>query len=74
MNTKGKTSWIDIRAVNGVTYDTNKAACIALDLIEYDTMWISTLTDECQENSPICCRQLFVFILLECTPSSPRHL
>ena len=72
LHQKGCTPWNDIKAVDGVTHPTFKAACIALDLIESDKIWIETMDEACAAQLPSACRKLFVFILLECTPSEPR--
>ncbi len=55
-------------------HSTFKATCIALDLIESDQIWIETMDEACAAQLLSACRQLFVFILLECTPSEPRMM
>ena len=55
-----------------VLHPTYKAACIALDLMENDAMWIETMTEACGSYSSHACRVLFIFLLLECSPAEPR--
>lgn len=77
----GATSFAALRTIRPLTpgaqptvHSTFKAACIALHLIEDDASWIKTLDKACLTNSPISCRRLFVFVLLECTPADPGDL
>jgi hypothetical protein len=61
MHRTGITSFVDMRTVDDVEFPTFKATCIALNLIENDAMWITTMKEACERNSSSSCRGLFVF-------------
>nr|CAH0107953.1 unnamed protein product [Daphnia galeata] len=58
----------------GVEYPTFKLAAIALNLLEDDRVWESTMTEAATYQMPHELRQLFVDICLYCNPANPLHL
>jgi len=52
---KGHKTWEDVRTIEGFVYPTHKAACIALDFIENDSIWIESLEEACQIHLPPVC-------------------
>ncbi len=70
----GALSFTDLRTVEGVVQNTNKAACVALGLCDDDSEWIDCLTDAVELALPRHIRKLFCTILLECEPTSPKIL
>jgi hypothetical protein len=70
---KGPTSWEHLRTVNGITYDSFKAACKALGLLEGDDRFDKCLQQAATLQTGRELRQLFVVILLE-SPSNPLAL
>jgi len=74
LHQKGHKTWEDVCTIEGVVYPTYKAACIALDLIENDSICIESVEEACQIHLPPVCQSLFIFILTECLPSQPSVL
>jgi hypothetical protein len=71
---KGPTSWEYLRTVDGVVYDTFKAACAARGLLETDEEFDKCLKEAGRMKTGRQLRQLFSVILLECAPISPLLL
>jgi hypothetical protein len=71
---KGPTSWEDVRSVDGVVYDTFKAACAARGLLESDDEFHHCLEEAGRMQTGKQLRHLFVIIILECAPISPLLL
>jgi len=71
---KGKTSFEDLQTVDGVIHETFKAACIALNFIQDDQMWIDCMEEAVSTNSASMCRNLFVSLLLNCEIGQPKQL
>ncbi|XP_016854588.2 uncharacterized protein LOC107983828 [Anolis carolinensis] len=74
VNVRGPTSFQQLKTVNGITYDTFRGACQALNLLENDQHWDECINDACQTSHPKQIRTLFVIILTSCSPSSPTQL
>ena len=71
LNVKGATSFEALQTIDGIMYNTFREACIALDLIESDDMWIACMKDAIALKSALMCRELFVYLLLYCSLSDP---
>ena len=66
---RGPTSFESLRTVRSEIHATFREACIALGLLENDDIWINTLENASQCDSPHILRTLFVVILVHCYPS-----
>ncbi len=64
LHQKGHKTWEDVCTIEGVVYPTYKAACIALDFIENDYIWIESLEEACQIHLPAVCQNLLFSYLL----------
>nr|GEY54823.1 DNA helicase [Tanacetum cinerariifolium] len=71
---KGCRSFQEIRTVNGIVFQTNRAACEALTLISGDQDWVIALQEASLHVSPDQLRKLFVQILTFCDVSDPKEL
>ena len=71
---KGKTSFTDLRTVDGVLMDSYQEVCRSLGLLQDDNEWDLTLTEGASTRMPGALRELFITILLFCMPSNPQHL
>lgn len=69
----GLTCYVDIRTVNGVCYETFKAACVAHVLLEDDNEWNEAILKGCQWASPLFLREMFTTLLLFCEISNPSQ-
>jgi hypothetical protein len=67
INVKGPQSFQHLQTVDGVEYPTFKLAAIALNLLEDDRVWESTMTEAATYQMPHELRQLFVDICLQQT-------
>ena len=67
-------SFEDLRTIDDIVYDTYKAACIALRLLEDDTEWENCLNEAAGYQIPKALRSLFLTILIMCNPSKPLQL
>ena len=74
LHVKGATSFDHLKTVDGVVMETFKAACIALNLIETDILWIDCMREAILDQTARMCRQLFVYLLLYCNLSEPLFL
>lgn len=71
----GAASFASLRTVNDVIHPTFREACSARNLLADDDEWKQTLREAAMTNvSPLSIRKLFVYILLNCTVSSPLQL
>ncbi|XP_043464096.1 uncharacterized protein LOC122499686 [Leptopilina heterotoma] len=70
----GAQSYGDLRTVDGITYDTFTAACLALGLIEDDEEWKKAMNEAILWMMPSSLRKLFVRILIHCQPTNPKNL
>ena len=71
---KGCSSFQELRTVNNKQYNTFREACLALGFLDDDNESIVCLEEAASFASPKQLRDLFVVILLNCTPSNPRQL
>ena len=71
---KGATSFDDLYWFEGTHHDTFREACIARGLLENDHEWHQCLTEAKHMAVGPQLRQLFVSILRDCTPASPKEL
>ena len=65
----GKTSYDDMLMVNGEKCETYQAVCAQLGLLADDSEWDAALADAALTHMPTQIRELFVAILLFCSPS-----
>ena len=70
----GKTSYNDLKTVNGVEYETFKDACRALGLLTDGVLWRLVMEDVKLEKLPRQMRELFVVILTFTDISDPKTL
>ncbi len=73
-NVAGATSFDHLKTVQGVTYQTFREACIALELCEYDSQWIDCMTEATPITVPRGLHTLFCNILVNCKPTRPRAI
>ena len=71
---KGKTSYEDLRTVEGEVCDTFKEACTKLGLLQDDNEWHYVLTEADFIQSSQALRELYITIVLYCEPADPRKL
>ena len=71
---KGPTSFADLRTVEGLCHPTFQAACVALGLLEDDNEWNEALEEASVTQTGHMLRNLFVSILVNCTPAQPLQL
>lgn len=71
---RGPTSFLDLKTVNGVCYQTLQSACKALGLLEDDNHWDKILKEAALCDSPIKLRDLFTVMLVFCQLSDPLSL
>ena len=71
---KGPTSFKSLCTVDGVLYETFKAACVARGLLEDDEEWIQYLREAAIMKTGRQLRRLFCIILTECAPLHPLEL
>ena len=69
-----KKSFVDLRTVDGVEYDTYKETCRALGLLEVDQLWRSVMEDASFQQLPKQMRALFIMIMMETELSDPKDL
>ena len=70
----GATSFDDLRTVNGRLCTSYKEACVELGFTASDRECELAMQEACQMTTGFAVRQLFVTILLECSPVSPLAL
>ena len=71
---KGKTSFEDLRTVNGEVCDSFQEACTKLGLLQDDNEWHQVLTEANYIRSTKAVRELYVTIVLYCEPADPAKL
>lgn len=69
---KGPTSFLDLKTINGVLYQSYREACIEMGLLENDKNWDNTLTEAGLFSFPKQMRNLFAIIITSCQPSNPK--
>lgn len=74
INVPGPTSFECLKTVNGQLHDTYHDACKALQLLEGDTHWDTTIADAALSSSPHQIRALFAIILTTCFPTNPKEI
>ncbi|XP_032789754.2 uncharacterized protein LOC116926943 [Daphnia magna] len=74
INVKGATSFEHLRTVDGLLYATFKSAAIALNLLEDDRAWSTTMEEAAVFQMPVQLRQLYVDICLYCNPTDAATL
>ena len=74
LNVRGATSFKDIRTVDGITFDTFKAACIARNLLDDDIEWVKCMEEAATIKTGKQLRQLFAVLLLNCDLTSPKKM
>ena len=74
MHRKGCTSFEHLQTVNGEVCPTFKAACVAMDLIENDEMWINCMDDAMNLYTATSSTNLFIAILCENEVANPGGL
>ena len=70
----GKTSFQNLRTVNGGICDTFKEACTKLGLLQDDNEWHQVLTEADFIQSAQAVRELYITIILYCEPADPKRL
>ena len=71
---KGKTSFEELRRVDGVLMESYQDVCRSLGLLQDDNEWDQALTEGAATKMPAALRELFITILLFCMPSNPQEL
>ena len=72
---KGLDSFESLRTVNGTLFPTYKEACFALGYLnDYSEAKLRSLEEAVNFATGAQIRELFVLILLNCTPANPRNL
>ena len=71
---RGATSFEHLRTVDGIVYETFKAACIALRLLEDDGEWIAMFRDGQTFMTGHALRDLFAMALQHTTISNPLQI
>jgi len=74
LHVRGATSFESLRTVNGMIYETFKAAAIARGLLESDEEWAICLRDAGSYLMPRQFRDMFAFIICFCHPAHPATL
>jgi hypothetical protein len=71
---KGPTSFENLRTFGGLTYPTFREACLARGLLEDDGEWRQCLLEASAMQTGERLRDLFVTLLLFCSPAKPEQL
>ena len=71
---KGCESFEDLRTVNGIVLSSFREACRALGFLETDQDCVITLNEAANFATSPQLRELFVMLLLNCTPDDPGML
>uniref|UniRef100_A0A914YRA2 ATP-dependent DNA helicase n=1 Tax=Panagrolaimus superbus TaxID=310955 RepID=A0A914YRA2_9BILA len=74
MAVPGPTSFESIRTVDGVLYQTNREACVALGLVVNDKLYEDTLFEAINHSNPNQFRYLFARLLAHCDLGNPMEL
>ena len=70
----GATDYDDLKVHDGIAYQTFKATCLAMGLLEDDQEWMRSLEEAARTASSRQIRATFAVILQFCTPSEPDAL
>ena len=70
----GAEDYDDLKNHDGIVYQTFKATCLAMGLLENDQEWIRSLEEASRTASSKQIRATFAVILQFCTPSEPDAL
>ncbi|XP_020102972.1 uncharacterized protein LOC109720334 [Ananas comosus] len=71
---KGPRSYVEIRTVNGVTYDTFRSACDAFGLLGDDKEWREAFEEASHWSGSVELRQLFATLVIYCEVADPLKL
>ena len=71
---RGPTSFDSIKTVDGIKYESYRATCTALGMLESDSIWLDTMADAAEISLPEVLRDMFVVMLLFCSISSPLRV
>ena len=71
---RGKTSFTDLRTVNGICHESFQEVCRILGLLQDDKEWDQVLTDGSFTKMCPALRELFITIILFCMPANPQEL
>ena len=71
---KGKTSYEELRMVDGVLQETYQEVCRMLGLLQDDSEWDEALNEGSVTKMSSALRELFVTIIMFCMPSNPQEL
>ena len=71
---RGKESFTDLRTLDGVTYDTYQEVCRRLGVLQDDGEWHEALCAAEVTSTGPQLRELFVTILMFCSPADPMKL
>jgi hypothetical protein len=74
VNVPGPTSFQHLKIVNGVTHETFRSACQALNFLDNERHWDLCMNEACNTSHPNQLRALFAIILTACAPSSTTAL
>ena len=70
----GKTSFTDLKTINGIEKESFQEVCRALGLLQDDYEWDQALIEGARTGMPSTLRELFVTIVLFCMPANPKEL
>ena len=71
---KGKKSFEDLMSVDGILLETYQEVCRVLGLLQDDKEWEEVLTEGALTKMSQALRELFVTILMFCSPANPLEL
>ncbi|XP_055918376.1 uncharacterized protein LOC129950462 [Eupeodes corollae] len=74
VHVRGPTSFKSLRTDNGIVCPTFRATCQALNLLENDTNWDTTIAEAIISAFRSQIRTILAIIILTCFPSNPRDL
>ena len=70
----GKTSYKDMRTVNGVTYNSYQETCRALGMLQDDELWKMVMEDARQPQMPAQMRELFCVLMVFSNVNDPAAI
>ena len=73
-HSKGKTSFDDLRTVDGIPQESYQEVCRILGLLQDDREWDEALCEGAATKMASTLRDLFITIILFCMPSNPQEL
>ena len=74
LNVPGALSFDDLRTVDRVVHPSFQEACKARYLIHHDSVWEQTIQEACVAGLPAQLREMFGYMLLNCSISDPPSL